>query len=148
MVSKILTVLSWVWGKKSWLVAGLGTLLLAAAAWIYVQSLRLSAVRANASSQIQAEQVAHNATRDQLHAAGIEIVRLRSALDASKNSTSALQVSLRQALDRESKASSAAAARKRIMANATTRPRVDAENTEVIDEATRAAVADRLNRPL
>jgi hypothetical protein len=146
--SKVLTVLGWVWGKKSWLVAGLGALLLASAAWIYVQGLRLEAVRATAERRILTEQAEHNATRALLHAADIEIVRLRSALDAAQNSTAAVQESLRQALAREEAAAGAAAARQRILVTAKPRPRTEPEKTEVVDDATRAAVAARLNRPL
>lgn len=146
--SKILTVVGWVWGKKSWLVAGLGALLLASAAWIYVQELRVDATRATAERRILEEQTDHNATRAQLHAAGVEIVRLRSALDAAQNSTVAVQESLRQALAREEAAAGAASARQRILVTAKPRPRTEPEKTEVVDDATRAAVAARLNRPL
>lgn len=148
MVSNVLTVLSWLWGKKTWLVAGLSALLLASIAWSYVQGLRLDTVRATAKSTILAEQTEHNATRAKLHAAGLEIVRLHAALDAAQNSTSAVQESLRQALAREEAAAGAAAARQRIMVTAKPRPRTEPEKTEVVDDATRAAVAARLNRPL
>jgi uncharacterized protein YnzC (UPF0291/DUF896 family) len=52
------------------------------------------------------------------------------------------------ALSREAEAASAAAARKQIMNQMRRRIRTDAEKLEVVDDATRSAVADRLNRPL
>ena len=136
-------------GQRSWIpLAVMAALLLAALGWIYVQDLRLDAARADAARQIQAERVAHDETRLQLAAAGHEIVRLESALEMARNSTAALQDSLRQALGREAEAAGAAAARKRILDQMRTRPRAEAETTEVIDDATRAAVVGRINRPL
>jgi hypothetical protein len=127
--------------------AVLAALLLAALGWVYAQGLRLDAARADAVRQIQAERVAHDETRLRLAAASHEIVRLESALDMARSSTAAVQESLRQALGREAEAAGAAAARKRILDQMRTRPRTE-EPTEVIDDATRTAVVDRINRPL
>jgi len=128
--------------------AVMAALLLAALGWIYVQGLRIDAARADAARQIQAERVAHDETRLRLAAAGHEIVRLESALDMARSSAAAVQESLRQALGREAEAAGAAAARKRILDQMRTRTLTEAETTEVIDDATRTAVVDRINRPL
>jgi hypothetical protein len=141
--------LSLITGQRSWIpLAAMAALLLAACSWIYVQGLRIDAARADAARQIQAEQVAHNATRGQLAAAGHEIVRLQSLLDVARNATVTVQDSLRDALQREAEAVSAAAARKQILDKMRTRVRTEAEKLEVVDDATRDAVAARLNRPL
>lgn len=123
-------------------------LLLAACAWIYVQGLRMDAIRADAARQITAEQAAHDATRSALDQAMTNIARLQATLDAAHNSTSALQDSLRNALAREADAVTAAAARKQILDQMRTRTRTEPETLEVIDDDTRRAVTDRLNRPL
>jgi uncharacterized protein YnzC (UPF0291/DUF896 family) len=136
-------------GQRSWIpLAAMTVLLLAACAGICVQGLRLDAVKADAARQVQAEQIAHNATRGQLAAAGHEIVRLRSLLELARNATVTVQDSLRDALQREAEAVSTAAARKQILDQMRTRVRTEAEKLEVVDDATRDAVAARLNRPL
>jgi hypothetical protein len=146
MIKALMSLLT---GQRSWIsLAVMAALLLAACAWIYVQDLRLDAVRADSVRQIQAEQAAHNATRVELAHARADIVRLLSALDAAHTSTGAVQESLRDALAREAEAVSAAVARKQILDQMRTRVRPDEEKLEVIDDATRTAVAARLNRPL
>ena len=136
-------------GQRSWIpLAAMASLLLAACAWIYVQGLRLDAVRADSARQIKAEQAAHDATRWELTQARADIARLQVALDAARNSTDAVQDSLRDALEREAEAMTAAAARKQIIDQMRTRTRTEPETLEVVDDATRAAVAARLNRPL
>lgn len=136
-------------GQRSWVpLAAMAALLLAACAWIYAQGLRLDATRADAGRQIMAEHSAHNATRVELAQARADIARLQVALDAARNSTDAVQDSLRDALEREAEAMTAAAARKQIIDQMRTRTRTEPETLEVVDDATRAAVAARLNRPL
>jgi hypothetical protein len=144
MLSNVLALVSWVWGKKSWLVAGLAALLLASMAWAYVQGLRLDAVRA----ELSAEQSAHSLTRAALDLSLHQTEELRIALAYAHNSTAAVQGSLRDALAREAEAVSAAAARKQILDQVRTRVRTETERMEVVDDATRDAVAARLNQPL
>lgn len=145
----IKALLSLITGQRSWIpLAVMAALLLAACAWIYVQDLRMDAIRADSARQIQAEQAVHNATRSELAQARADIVRLQVALEASRNSTNAVQDSLRDALAREAEAVSAAVARKQILDQMRTRARTEPETLEVVDDATRAAVAARLNRPL
>lgn len=145
----IKTLLSLLTGQRSWIpLAAMTALLLAACAWAHVQGLRLDAARADAARQVQTEQVAHNATRGQLAAAGHEIVRLRSLLELARNATVIVQGSLRDALQREAEAVSAATARKQILDQMRTRVRTEAEKLEVVDDDTRRRVADRINRPL
>ena len=146
MIKALLSLLT---GQRSWIpLVAMAAVLLAACAWIYVQDLRLDAVRADSGRKIQAEQAAHNATKVELAQARADIVRLLAALDAAHTSTGAVQESLRDALAREAEAVSAAAARKQILDQMRTRVRPEEEKLEVIDDATRAAVAARLNRPL
>lgn len=146
MIKALLSLLT---GQRSWIpLAAMTALLLAACAWAHVQGLRLDAVRADAARQVQTEQVAHNATRGQLAAAGHEIVRLRSLLELARNATVTVQGSLRDALQREAEAVSAATARKQILDQMRTRVRTEAEKLEVVDDDTRRRVADRINRPL
>lgn len=146
MIKALLSLLT---GQRSWVpLAVMAAMLLAACAWIYVQGLRLDAVRADSARQIQAEQAAHDATRWELTQARVDIARLQVALDAARNSTDAVQDSLRDALAREAEAVTAAVARKQIIDQMRTRTRTEPETLEVVDDATRAAVAARLNRPL
>lgn len=122
--------------------------LLSALAWGYTQGLRLDATRAKLTLQLTEEQAAHNATRHELSRAQQKITTLGVALVHAQNATAAVQGSLRMALAREADAASAAAARKQIISQMRRRIRTDAEKSEVVDDATRDAVADRLNRPL
>jgi hypothetical protein len=126
----------------------MAALLLAACAWIYVQDLRMDAIRADSARQIQSEQAAHDVTRAELAQTRADIARLQVTLDAAHNSTNAVQDSLRDALAREADAVSAAAARKQILDQMRTRSRTEPETLEVVDDDTRRAVTDRLNRPL
>ena len=145
----IKALLSLITGQRSWVpLAVMTAMVLAACAWIYVQGLRMDAIRADAARQIQAEQVAHDVTKSELAQARADIVVLRVALAASKNATNAVQDSLRDALAREAEVATAAAARKQILDQMRTRTRTEPETLEVIDDATRTAVAARLNRPL
>lgn len=133
---------------SKWTLAAALALLLALGAALYVQGLRLSAAKADAARQVQAEQAAHAATRSALAEATADVARLLAALDAAQRSTGAVQESLRDALAREADAVSAAAARKQILDQMRTRVWTEAEKLEVVDDATRDAVAARLNRPL
>lgn len=136
-------------GQRSWIpLAAMTAMLLAACAWIYVQGLRFDAVQAKAVQEVAAEQAAHNATRAELATAKQEIDALQLALAYAQNSTAAVQTSLRNALAREAEAVTAAVARKQILDQMRTRTRTEPETLEVVDDATRAAVAARLNRPL
>lgn len=108
------------------------------------QSLRLVAAHSN----LRAEAAAHNATRAELAQAWADIRSQSKALAASGRATAAVQGSLKDALAREAEAASAAAARKKIMDAIRTRPRTESERQEVVDDATRAAVAARINRAL
>jgi len=145
----ICSALKLITGQRSWIpLAAMTAMLLAACAWAYTQGLRLDAAQADAARQIQAEQVAHVATRGRLAAARNEIAQLQSSLALARNATATVQDSLRDALQRESEAVSAAAARKLILDQMRTRVRTEAERMEVVDDATRDAVAARLNRPL
>lgn len=146
-MSSILTLLAGLWGKKNWILAGLAVTLLAALAWGYAQGLRLDATRSKLTLQLTEEQAAHNATRHELSRAHQKNTVLGVALAQAQNATVAVQGSLRMALAREADAASAAAARKQIISQMRRRIRTDAEKLEVVDDATRSAVADRLNRP-
>jgi alkylhydroperoxidase/carboxymuconolactone decarboxylase family protein YurZ len=146
MIKALMSLLT---GQRSWIpLAVMTALLLAACAWIHVQGLRLDATRADAARQVQAAQAAHDATRWELTQARADIIRLQATLDAARNSTDAVQDSLRDALAREAEAISTAVARKQILDQMRTRTRTEPETLEVVDDATRAAVAARLNRPL
>lgn len=146
MIKALMSLLT---GQRSWIpLAVMTALLLAACAWIHVQGLRLDVARADAARQVQAEQAAHDATRWELTQARADIARLQATLDAARNSTDAVQDSLRDALAREAEAVTAAVARKQILDQMRARTRTEPETLEVVDDATRAAVAARLNRPL
>ena len=109
-----------------------------------IQSLRLGAEQA----LLSAEAAAHNATRAELTQARADIRALSEALGASEQAAAAIQSSLRDALDREAEAAGAAAARRKILVAIRTRPRTETERQEAVDDATRAAVAARINRAL
>lgn len=102
--------------------------------------------KAELSYQLLAEESRHSVTRTELAAARAEAAALRAMLGRAEQAQAALQGSLSAALERERQASSAAAARKEILDNIRTRPRPSTE--EVVDDATRGRVVDRLNRSL
>lgn len=102
--------------------------------------------KAELSYQLLAEESRHSVTRTELAAARVEAAALRAILERVEQAQAALQSSLAAALERERQASSAAAARKEILDNIRTRPRPSTE--EVVDDATRGRVVDRLNRDL
>jgi hypothetical protein len=116
--------------------------------WIYVLTLRLDAARADAARQIQACEVAHNATLAELDGARSDVARLEVMLALARNATGAVQDSLRAAQAREAEAAGAALARKRILDAMRTQVRSGNETMEVVDADTRTRVAARLNRPL
>lgn len=147
MLSKALTLASWIWGKKSWLVAGLTALLLASLAWAHVRGLRLDAVRADAAREIQAEQAAHNATRAELVTALAEAARWADVAKLAQAATASVRATAQAALAREGQARADSQARKQILSVAKPRIRVATETMEVVDDATRQRAADRLNRP-
>ena len=123
-------------GSKSWpFLALLGTLLVAALAVIFALNVELDA-----------EQAAHNATRERLSYCQLDAAFTREALSQAKNATAALQDSLHAAQAREVKARADASARKQILSGSKPRPRTEVERQEVVDDATRNAAADRLNR--
>lgn len=148
MWSSLAALLKKLIGGFDWVYLVLLAGLLAAATLAHVRGLRLDAVQAECARRILAEQVAHNATRTNLGLALTASAQLQAALDSARNATGAVQDSLRDALAREAEAVSAAAARKRIMDQMRTQARPAAEAMEVVDDATRNAVAVRLNRPL
>ena len=87
--------------------------------------------------ELDAERLNHAATlkeRDQW----------RAAAEAYQKGAEAQAENARQCLDREAKAARDAAERAAIMRQAKTRP----QQEQVVDDETRARVADRLNRPL
>ena len=135
-------------GGNGWICMMLFAAVLAVGVLAHMRGLRLDAVKADAARRIQAEQAAHNATRTELAMARADIAWLNVALDLAENATRNMQDSLRDALQREAEAASAAAARKKILDQVRTRVRTEAERMEVVDDATRDAVAVRLNRPL
>ncbi len=120
------------------LLVGGGLLLLAAMA---LSSVRLS-------GQLDAERAGHEVTREKLAVAVREGNRWKAAAEAAEGKLPALRGAVRECLEREAQAAVDAAARKRIMEHAQPRERSPAEQKGVVDDATRKAAMDRLNRPL
>lgn len=118
---------------------GLGVLLAGAVCAGLVWSQRLERKSAALLAELLHEQTTHNATR-------LELAAMSALLDRERQSANALRASLTEALDRESAAADAARARKKILDGLRVEQRPDYQ--EVVDDATRATVADRLNRPL
>lgn len=147
MFSKALTMASWIWGKKTWLVAGLTALLLASLAWGHVQGLRLDAVRAIAAREILAEQTAHKSTRYELANARAEAARWADVANLARAATASVRATAQAALARENQARADSQVRKQILSVAKPRIRTATEIMEVVDDATRQRAADRLNRP-
>jgi hypothetical protein len=147
MLSKTLTLASWVWGKKTWLVAGLTALLLASLAWVHVQGLRLDAVRADAARRIQTEQAAHTVTRSELATALAEAARWADVAKLAQAATMSMKATAQAAIAREARAHADASERKQILSAARPRERTVTETREVIDDDTRHRAAARLNRP-
>lgn len=131
---------------SNWVTVALVVALAVAALTALVWARREQDQRAELSYKLLAEQSRHSVTRTELAAARVEAAALRAILERAEQAQAALQGSLAAALERERQAASAAAARKEILDNIRTRPRPSTE--EVVDDATRHAVADRLNRPL
>lgn len=127
------------------LTSGWGVLvlaLLAGGAW----TLWISKQADELLDDLTAEELAHNLTRAELAKACLKISTLGALLERERQAASALRGSLADALERETQAASAAYARKKILDAVRTVPRQKSE--EVVDDATRHAVCDRLNRPL
>ncbi len=74
---------------------------------------------------------------------------LQARLDACRNSLAALQTANAACIERESEIRRDEQAREAVMAKVKTRKRVAGtdDKTEVIDDASRKAVVNRLNRP-
>lgn len=88
----------------------------------------------NFETALYSEKLAHSQTRKELE----------YALSRSE----ALAENTRRCLEREAQAQAAASERAAILANASTRQRTAQEKEEVVDDATRNAVIERLNRGL
>lgn len=144
--------LKFITGQRPWVpLAAMALLVCVCATLAWFQGLRLDAARAeihSAQADLRAEQAAHNATAAALTQAQADIAALHVALAASENATAAVQGSLTAALSREAQALRDSAARKQILDALRTRPRTETEKQEVVDDETRRAAADRLNRPL
>lgn len=72
----------------------------------------------------------------------------RAKLDAALSRAEALAENTRRCLEREAQAQADSAERSAILAGAATRDRTPQEKEKVVDDATRSAVIDRLNRGL
>lgn len=145
MLSSVFGIIRGLMGSN-WVTEALVVALAVAALTALVWARREQDQRAELSYKLLAEQSRHSVTRTELAAARVEAAALRAILERAEQAQAALQGSLAAALERERQAASAAAARKEILDNIRTRPRPSTE--EVVDDATRHAVADRLNRPL
>ena len=145
MWSSVLGIIRSLMGSN-WMTVALVVALAVAALTALVWARREQDQRAELSYKLLAEQSRHSVTRTELAAARVEAAALRAILERAEKAQAALQGSLAAALERERQASSAAAARKEILDNIRTRPRPSTE--EVVDDETRHAVADRLNRDL
>lgn len=98
-------------------------------------------------AELRTEQATHATTREQLAAAVTEGNRW-AAVARQANATADAQAEYTAAcIEREQKTATDAAARAAILSTVKPRPRTDAERQEVVDDATRMAAADHLNRP-
>lgn len=97
---------------------------------------------------LKAERADHNATLAKLELSDANCASLATALEAAHNATKAMQDNIRAALQREAQARADTVSRKQIMQGVKAHKRTEQEAKEVIDDAARTAVADRLNRPL
>lgn len=113
--------------KRQWPLVLLA-LAVAACALLYVQSLNL---------EFEIAELEH------------ENSTLQARLDACRNSLAALQTANAACIERESEIRRDEQAREAVMAKVKTRKRVAGtdDKTEVIDDASRKAVVNRLNRP-
>lgn len=145
MLSSVFGIIRGLMGSN-WVTVALVVALAVAALTALVWARREQIQKAELSYQLLAEESRHSVTRTELSAARAEAAALRAILERAEQAQAALQGSLSAALERERQASSAAAARKEILDNIRTRPRPSTE--EVVDDETRHAVADRLNRDL
>ena len=100
------------------------------------------------SGSLEREETSHSLTKQYLQQAQEQLLQMRAVIEAKERSVVALRETLQEALDREKEALAAAAARKRILDAMQSRPRTPEEKEVVVDDETRKAVADRLNRPL
>ncbi len=123
-------------------------LALAAVAVVLLVALAAVGVRcALVQAELRTEQATHATTREQLVAAVTEGNRW-AAVARQANATADAQAEYAAAcIEREQKTATTAAARAAILSTVKPRPRTDAERQEVVDDATRMAAADRLNRP-
>lgn len=125
------------------LLALLAAHLIAMLIWV----MRLESRIADTQYQHELETAAHNATKAELMLARRDLATLRVALEQSRQGQGALRMQVVAAHESAAEAVNAAQTRKRILdaVKPTVRP---VRPGEVVDDATRHAVADRLNRPL
>lgn len=125
------------------LLALLAAHLIAMLIWV----MRLESRIADAQYQHELEAAAHNATKAELVLARRDLATLKAALEQSRQGCEALRMQVVAAHESAAEAVNAAQARKRILdaVKPIVRP---VRPGEVVDDATRHAVADRLNRPL
>ena len=140
MWSKVISLLG---GNKAWLVASLGTALLASLAWGYVQGTRLDAERSShETTTLKLEQVQAELGRSVAEAARwADVAALAQAVTTSMKATA------QAAIEREARARVDASERQHILSKASPRQRTATETKEVVDDDTRHRAAARLNRP-
>lgn len=83
-----------------------------------------------------------------LHSEKLAHAQTQAQLENSLSRAEALADNARRCLAREAQAQADAAERTAILANAATRERTPQEKEKVVDEATRSAVIERINRSL
>lgn len=98
--------------------------------------------------ELRIEEAEHNATLTRLELSEANCASLTTALEAAHNATESMQDNIRAALQREAQARADTVSRKQIMQGVKAHLRTEQGAKEVIDDAARNAVADRLNRPL
>lgn len=114
--------------------------------WILVACLAVNGAfwifRANdLDNDLKLEKAAHEKTR-------IERDSWKMSFEDERNRSEALADNARRCLEREARAQADAQERAAIMEKAVTRPRTEEEKQKVVDDATRSAVIQRLNRGL
>ena len=96
--------------------------------------------------RLKAEQASHALTRKELAEAVERGAGWKRLYETAQASAQAQQEAVQECLDREVLAARAREERADILRNARARPRTEAEKHEVVDNETRRAAADRLNR--
>lgn len=123
--------------KLMWIAGGILVLSLAAALW------RVE----NLSGKLDTERAEHKTTKEALADEVTKSMGWKAAHEESLRAAEAHREATQTCLERAVEVETARKEREALLQAAPPRPRTEAEKQQVVNDATRARAADRLNRP-